>query len=411
MPRARQVSEQERDDSVTVLVPGEGESDAPDASQQWEEFEALRDQGDAGTAGMYVWVYRIPTDAAGNPQSNVETELLFTAPIDVYTLPQLYDRVKREYMPPGMGRELIRMQVRREKMRGVLWQKVVRVAKGSRDDDAGAPSARATEPNVGGIEALARAITGAMQQQNALMLRLFESQRAAPPPDPLAGAEKMVTMITGLAGILVNKTAPAGPATNSLTDMIGAIKQIRELADDMGPTERGDGGERGDSVTGILTAGKPVIELLTALIQRSPAAPAAAPPRRLPPAALRSPTPAPGTVPAQQPLGGTPPIQPTAPTAQGDDPMLLLLSKHVSDICDLIEAGKADAEGIARLVLDAVPEQYDDKFYAIIADEHWLKKLAAVEPRVMNHADFFSHARTFILAEFSDDTQPGAPAS
>ena len=86
--------------------------------------------------------------------------------------------------------------------------------------------------------------------------------------------------------------------------------------------------------------------------------------------------------------------------------MLLQLAKHVSDICTLREQGQGDASGIAKMIMDAVPEKYDEKFYSIVADESWLMKLAALDRRVNDHAEFFGEVRAAILAEFAEEAEP-----
>jgi hypothetical protein len=82
---------------------------------------------------------------------------------------------------------------------------------------------------------------------------------------------------------------------------------------------------------------------------------------------------------------------------------LLTLKKHLGDICTLIDGGSAEPEGIALLILDAIPEEQDEKFYSIVADENYMLKLTAVEPRVRQHAEFFSKVRARILQEFAED--------
>ncbi|MGE0294703.1 MAG: hypothetical protein AB7P97_20320 [Hyphomonadaceae bacterium] len=417
MAARRGTTTQERDDAVLLAPVSSIDGDPLDGDQadQWAQFELLRDASESGEKGFVLWCYREPVDNEGRPTGG-KLSFLFNAPIDAYDLSGIFDRVKNEFMPPGMTRTGIRIHVRKKQGTGIHLNQMFVVEKP-------AQTASATNTNDAALGQLASMIGDALNRQNQMIAELVRSQRTQPAADPFAGADKIVAMVTGLAGVLTKTSAPAGPAANSITDMISAIKQIRELSQDMAPEPRDEGGS-GDanSIPAIMAAGKPYVEMLTALIQRAPNAPAPGM-RRLPPPSrpLAGMTPArpnpnaAGSASVSPTIATPPPVNATMGSAavmpQGDDPMLMLLAKHVSDICNLIEQGKAEPEGIARLILDAIPEQYDEKFYGIVADEFWQLKLAAVEPRVNAHAEFFGKVRAVILAEFADEEPPAEPTA
>lgn len=409
----RNLSDAERDEAVTLVPIDEADADMPgDAAKQWAEFDNLRDQGEAATAGMVVWCYQVPTDPSGQPASGAESALLFSAPIDAYTLAQIFDRVKKEYMPRGSGRALVRISVRREKQRGVVWQKLFPIIKGVRDDE---PEAGRGDDG-GALGKLANMIGDALNRQNAMIAELMRQQRQpVAQVDPIAQSRSIIEMVTALSAVLA-KPVPAAPAGSptGLGELLTVFRDFRKLAREMGDdAPRGEDGE-GNSIPQILQAGKPYVEMLTALIQRAPNAPVPGV-RRLPPAQPPvAPNPnAAGSASVMPPVAATPTINTTmgsaAVTPQGTDPMLLQLKKHLGEICDLIETGTAEPEGMARLILDLVPDEMDEKFYGIVSDQYWMVKLKAVEPRVAQHAEFFGRVREFIMQEFTDETEGSEP--
>ncbi len=395
----RRVSVEEMDESTLLLPAGEPQEIPGDVSEQWEEFEKFRDQEDAANKGMTVWVYRIPTDARGNPESNMDTRLLFTAPIDLYSLPQLYDRIKKEYMPRGYGVGIFRVMIRQNNVKGVKWQKVVTLEKGAKDDEPEAKPDNSGTSIAAVAQLFQKTLDDAMRANRELIGQLLTRQNVAP-PDPFGGAQQIVAMVTGLAGVLMKPAAGAG---GGIAEQVSGIREILKLSNDLGALRGGggdDAGGDGNSISSILQAAAPYANLLKDLLARAPAP--AAPVHRLPPPPMRA-----------EPARAPNPQTVTAPQAQGNDPMLLQLAKHVSDICDLIAQGKAEPEGVALLILDAVPAEYDDRFYEIVAADNWLTKLAAIEPRVRQHTEFFTAVRARIMQEFAEDSEavPGNPAA
>ena len=265
----RRVNADEREEAVELIPAGsdyEGEASPGDASEQWSEFEQFRDQAESDRRGMLIWVYRIPTDAQGIPVTGGETSLLFTAPIDTYpSLPTVFDRVKKEYMPRGYGRALIRIQVRREKKTGVLWQKVFTIEKGARDDEPEAVG------KIGGdIAALAaifqRTLEAQQQQNRELIARILSAQNQAGAVDPMGQARGIIEMVTAItAAINSGKPAAALAAPQTLGEMAGGFREMLKLSREFGnPGVASDEDEGG--VVGVLKAASPFADMIKELI-------------------------------------------------------------------------------------------------------------------------------------------------
>lgn len=422
------ISHDERESASVVLQAGEDVGG--DQSQQWAEFDAFRDQGDASTAGMSVWVYRIPTNAAGEPDGG-DSRQLFTSPIDRYTLQQIFERVKKGFMPRGYGTATIRIMVRRDKVRGVIWQKLFIIEKSSLDDE---PEMGAKVADTSGVAALAEA----MRQQNQLIIQLISRQQNAPvsqspPIDPIESAMKMVTAMTGMMGVLANRTAPAGPAASGVGDMIAGIREMMKLTREIGGMagESADDGADPDGAVGVLKAIAPIADLVKTLIvsgratpavpqlsgpvQAEPAALPAQPARAAQPAPARPTQPARPTVihpermPVDTAVASPPPPTETA-QFQGDNAMFGKVTEILGDLVKLAENG-SDATALGATVVDLIPEAYEQHFLTILESDNWFAKLAAFNPAVNSQPEWFAALRYSILAEYTDDADSTPPAS
>lgn len=403
-----------------------------DVSDDSEVFEQFRESGESETAGKVIWVYRIPTDSKNNPTGE-ESRHLFSAPIDRYDLPQLYDRIKKEYMPRGYGVGTFRILVRTAGQRGVHWKKLLVLEKGAHDDEPEVTTESSSGNNIAAVAQLfQKTLDDAMRANRDLIGQLLARQNAVPAIDPIQQALQLTAAISGMVTAVNSKQTLIGAATGGAVDTLGSIKEMFGFLKSIGVkigTGDGDARDDGDdnSLSKMLEVGKPYVELLGKMIERAPVAPVPGA-RRTPPDAVQpqltgpaanatgGASPARAMPPASAPAPSAPIFEPTiihgtggSGTAEGTDPMLLELAKHVSDICTLLDRGQGEPAGVAKLILDSVPAKYDEKFYAIIADESWLLKLASLDRRVNNHAEFFGQVRALILAEFADDTESETP--
>lgn len=424
----RGVNEMEREGAIE-FIPAGGEAggigmEPNDASEQWSEFETLRDQGEGAARGMFVWVYRIPTDAAGNPVSSVESEQLFVAPIDVYTLPQIFERVKKEYMSRGFGRSLIRIQVRREKVRGVLWQKVFAIIKGLNDDGPDATKGTDASGDGNSIHALAqmfdRTLQAQQEQNRRLIEQMFSRQNSAP-VDPMQQTERMLAMVASLTTAINGRpvAAAAAPA-QTLGEMASGFREMLKLSQEFGGG--GGGFDEPEGALGTLKSLTPWAGVFEKLIDnmKSPAVPVPQMRRapRLPASAM------------PHPDGGNGPTAPSAPgiavqnaarsqgiptpnQPTGSDPMLLKIVEMTNDLITLKSQG-GDPAQIGKTVAGMLTADVEDRLLDLLEADDWFAKLSGFNPRVTEHREFFQIVRDSLLAEyeFSDEipaTGDGAP--
>jgi len=416
------VSEAERE-GAQVLMPADSESSLGDQAQQWDEFDAFREQGESAQAGLNVWVYRVPSDTANNPISGARMSLMFTAPIDRYTIPQILERVKKEYMDRGRAKATIRIHVRKERGAGTLWNKLFLIEKSVADDE---PEASSSNSDIGAIAAVfQKSLDAAAQQNREMLAQLFQRMNAAPAVDPMLQTERMVTMVTGLAGVLAKPSAAVSPAA-SIAEQIAGVREILKLSQSLGSDGGVAGGEETEGTVGVLKAIAPIADLVKELIVNARTVPAVPVRRRLA-APVSSPLsgPAPGTVPAQaaQPVAEPPrvtesvaphgaienPQSSAAPHGVKDeDAMFAKISEVLDGLVAKAEQG-ADPAALGELVADFIPEPYEQRFLNVLDSPHWFEKLAVLNSKVTLHRPFFDTLRAAILAQYAEDETPPEP--
>lgn len=399
------ISEEERENAVELIEAGseyDGVPNPGDASEQWGEFESFRDQAESARRGMLIWVYRIPTDAQGIPVTGGDTSLLFTAPIDTYpSLPMVFNRVKKEYMPRGAGRTLIRIQVRREKKPGVLWQKVFTIEKGTSDDE---PETSTVKP-LDGIGDIARVIQQAMaaqaEQNRALIATLIARQNSASPVDALAQTREMISMVAALTTAMNGRPVAApGPAA-SVTEQLQGFREMMKFARDMGG-EFGGGDDDEPGALGVLKSLTPwagVFEKLLTGMQNRPALPA--PPMQRPPMRRRIMPPNPNLAgaSAQPSVVTAQPAPPVNPKTPEDAAMLLKIVEFSNELITLKNNG-ADPAVIGKQIPDALTPEIESRVLDLLERPDWFKTLSGFNPLVREHEEFFTKVRDAFMAEY-----------
>ena len=409
------------DTEVIDLVPVDGDEIPGDVSEQWEEFEKFRDEADSADKGMTVWVYRIPTDARNNPISNTDTRLLFTSPIDaVDSLPALFSRIKKEYMPRGYGVGMFRIMIRQNQGRGVKWMKVYTLEKGALDDDP----IPVTDPTAPKSDPAMAIVAAAMDRQTAMIERLMNERGGAQPiVNPMEQTQQMVTMITSIAGILVNRPVAAGGAVPTIAEQISGVREIMKLGKELGGDGLGALGESEEQgLTGILKSVAPIAELLKTMIERAPARPPIAPPRlagpgvrRAPPASAApihgagGPVNAPGTatgVPHAEKVAANENLAHYMHNRHGDQAMLLKVTEITNDLITLHETQGADPASLGAALVPMIPAEIEDRLLDLLESNNWFEKLCAFNARVKDHRAFFEGVRTAVLAEYESGGEP-----
>jgi hypothetical protein len=88
--------------------------------------------------------------------------------------------------------------------------------------------------------------------------------------------------------------------------------------------------------------------------------------------------------------------------------MLDTIRAQLDNVCNLAQQG-ADPKEAAGLVMDLIPDRYDDHLYRLVASERFVKNLALLNKRVNDYAPWFEQLRAAMLAEF-DTGEPSVPS-
>jgi hypothetical protein len=387
-----------------------------DVSDDAEVFEQFRSAAETERAGVELAVYRVPTDFKNNPTGE-EGRHLFSTPIDRYDLPQLYDRIKKEYMPRGYGVGTFRLMVRRKGMRGIIWKKLIVLEKGMADDEPLPPM-----PEIKSGDPAVSALADALNRQNELLSQLFMRQQAPQNlPDPMAQTERMLAMVASLTTAINGRPVAAGPS-QTLGDMASGFREMLKLSREFGGGDSGGGGdEEGGGVAGVLKAAAPFADVLKALIERQGAAVPALPApqaqprmmRREPPRAPAPPRPQPprqnvtaagGSVNEPGRVSGIP-----LANTPGENAVLMKIVEMTNDLIQLRNGG-GDPALIGKTFAGMVPPNVEDQLLDLLDANDWFEKLCAFNPAVAPHRDFFQIVRDSMLAEYEFEAEIPAGA-
>jgi hypothetical protein len=404
-----------------LLMPaGSSSGYDPETEAAFEQFrEDLRTHNTDGT----LWCYRMPLDERGDLIANAKNTILFTAPIQRYSLEEVIARVQSEYMVAPERRACIRIAGTRKGERGVRFNTVVMVEISARAAEVTKDPARES------IAELLRALQDGQKATVAMVREMFTQQHqapalpAAPPITQLRElAEIMFLLNGGKAGQAPAALAPVAPP--SVLDQLKTLRELRgfvgELAGDLGDGAEGEEGGGGGALS-VLKHLSPWAGVFGQLMQRQAGG---APPRRLvrvpapiaaAPGAPRGPiaTGAPGGAPAQPAATHAPGIAPMTPIVQQPtpaapeehDPVLAQMREQFAALTQAAQEGSDPAQ-MAGVVLTMIPENSPAEASLLgLLDEHlWFQKICAVYPAAAQHAEWFARLRLAILAEYPDDS-------
>lgn len=381
-------------------------------SDQEAAYENLRNSGEQQREGMQVWVYMLPTDAAGQVAASGKWEQLFTAPVDRYGLDEILQIVRDDHMgPEGAKRWNVRIVVRKNGQRGYLSNQLFIVRAGIAKVPPGAQQpSQLTE-----VMAQFRQMMEAQQQrQDALLAQLA---RPAPPAvDPTQTALNMVQALSQMAATMIQKTAPA-PA-GGILEMITTLRAVKGLSDDLSP---GDGGGRREGgamgvVRELLPLAKPILEALAQRAgQPAPQPMLSAPPSMPLPITPAQPVPpaAPAGYPEAQfgaPLGKQEDQPVSASTQATKDQQRAELVALLGGLADLSAATPpcAPQTAAAEIVktLAALPDDDLNSALDVLENPLWFTILASLQPKMAGKETWFSQVREIVIATEWDALAP-----
>jgi hypothetical protein len=401
---------------------GAGAAADPDQERAFYEFQAAAEQEGGGYT---LWVFRVPTDHEGKVGANTKLVRLFTAPIDRYKLDEILSIVTDDYMGPADVEWLVRIQIRKDDENGLKRNMLFVVRrKRQKANESG-------DQNL--LSEVSRLLSEQAERSQQMMLQLQSAQQRQPAADPMDGALKIVTVMTGMMAPMLAAVAGRAPAAvdsagpfDQMTKMFAAMRSLKGLSDDFGG---GGGGGAAESDGGTLALAKDVIvpglaslaQIIAATkggqAQPSPgvsppvAAPAMpafqpAPPPAAPPNVL----PFPPQPPAAAPATGAQPFPPQPPQpepAMNDAQMLQHLKTVIEGLSQMAGPG-SDPKAMADQVMSLMPDdpKVDDMIYTRLSAPNWFEGLQLLVPAIAPQKEWFTLLRDEILKGFEDGT-PG----
>lgn len=367
-----------------------------EADAQQSAFDELRDDASTDKSGLFVWVYRMPTDEKGEPNGRAKLEHLFTVPIDGSSLDQIFHRVRAEFMTePDDRKWFVRVQVR-ELGRGVRWSQIHVVRRG-----AGiTPTAPGIAPAQAGGElgAILAQILKANEAQQARMDEMI-ARLSAPKPVQEFSLEKMIALqasarqeMVMMMGAMSQMMRPQdnsnSNAMSQMDQMLGMFQKMDQLRNAMG----GDNNNGGGLLGTLAPLGMKLLDVVKA--QQS-AAPAVIPAQPVFPPQLPEQNPA--VIPSQQTAVASP---------QGDN-VLFLIKDQLGQLAQLAAITPVDKVSlVAEQVMQAIPEQFDEQLYSILSGMNWWDHLTLAQPALIPHRDWMTALRAEILKSYEPDKAP-----
>lgn len=386
----------------------ESEQNDPDLNKAFYDFIDTVNQ--EANSGGTIKVFRVPTDAAGNPRPKTQGKsTLFSVPVGACTFDDICDRVVKDFMNPG-EKTTIQLMATQDGKSGIRFNRMITLEKGRGEYVNGGAS--------GEIAQLMRLMNEQRAQDRSEMRELL-SQRSVPAVDPLSQSLAITKQLTEMAVAMSGRSVPGSPGVaapvGSPTDPNNMMNQMMAMMMTrmMKKFFDGDDGERKqDASAGILdnirALAAPLLQAKAASEERA----LTAEKRMLAHERLSPPTPPAPEVPArgQSYSVETPQPQnepPSAPKTTEDAKMkLMAMLKEALPLIVEIAKSKSAPEDAARLALKEIPEDdHDlaDALYALVQEDDCLKQMAVLEPRVMEHSEWFEKFRGALRDEFDPD--------
>lgn len=242
----------------------------------------------------------------------------------------------------------------------------------------------------------------AQNERTEAMIREVLNRQSGGIQDPISAMVQMM-------GVMVQfqQMMPKPPPAPSLIDEVQKLAMLKEIFSDIG-----GGGDTSESGVWLKMLDKFGTPLVNALGQPQPAQVPGAPVMQLPyqpqphaqfPGYMTNPQardpnkamPMPPPQNAQIPHVPQPQPKPS----QKDDPEM---KANVNRLVGFAKMG-IDAGYVAEQILNLTPEADEEKLYNFIAADNCIELMAAVNPEVNQHREFFNELRSHILAAFTQE--------
>lgn len=364
------------------------DADTESAWDAWQE-----DLKTSGTGGK-VRVYKVPSDDEGNPRTNAKgAQLTYLGAWEhqQYGFDEMCAMLTQKFLAPGETC-YVRMIGLRAGARGIQFNRYVQLQRDATDSNANAPQTQ--------FDAVVRAMQDTQRQTAEMVQRL-----SAPPV--VTAPESRSLISPELKEVLIACIPVMGTIVGALIQRPKPQSDMATLIEAMGKMKEFISGESSsasdDSTVSIVKAVAPgALQLLATLTaNRQPVPPRA--PRRLPAPGtaptritVAQPTPAPVTQPTPAPI----PTVPANPLES--DPMLAQLQPQLETLAQIAETN-ADPAEVAKLVLDSVPESFDEKLWQLISDPSRFNRLFILAPKLNTHKEWMEKLRVALVAEYTDD--------
>jgi hypothetical protein len=390
--------------------------DDSDTEKAWSEWGDNLKQSQ--TKGI-IRVAKVPTNDDGTPNPIKKGQAqLFSFPHDQYSFDEVLDKIRLEFMEPGET-ICIRLTGVRTSASGhsgvVPFNRILSVTR-----------SRLPGPLPTGDGSQLSDVLRQFREMSAAQGKVLQDLLARPAAEPPPQVKPAGDIVKEWLGILLPTITPIALALiarqpkggNDLTSMINALAQLKGL---MPGENNGDGDD--NSTLGIIKSVAPQgLALLTELAKN-----------RQPQAALVSQNQAPRVNP-NQPTRPALPVtasDPTRPTTVAPDPvvrspnpaelptdpkqleeqaMFNQLKPVLEQLAEFAEQN-ADIEQVAPLLMDMLPEAYDDTLYQSVSDPQKFARLKLLCPKMELHPQWWEALRVRILAEYSDDADTAPVAT
>jgi hypothetical protein len=231
--------------------------------------------------------------------------------------------------------------------------------------------------------------------------RIFEAINTR--PDPTAQMQQTLALMASMREAMGLNAAPVAAANPSamLGDIVGAIRQLREVSAEISPPPAP--AIDADNPMALLPD---ILGVVKAAMQSRADAPV--PALMLPPSLAGGPEVAPQ--PPQMPdpgAGGAsgqyqPPAEPQPnPDESEQEIMLTLFKLYASRLMKMAQTNApiaAAADEVARML--------PDDLFDVLASDHWFEALCAIRPDCAQHKDWLTAVREKVLADYFED-EPG----
>lgn len=372
----------------------EGGVDA-DQEQSFDDFRAAH----AGTEKeLSVWCFNVPTDKTGQALTRGRLGQMFTVPVDQWTMDELVQHVRDDWMADDQTLKTIRVHIR-ETGGGIRWNKLIEVHK-KFNRDAGIKAVKSEMSEV--LSEMRRMQEDSNNRLMQVIARMQERPASAPQSMDMMTmmkwmSENQTSNMQTLA-VLLNAMKPTTNGANDLMTMLGAMGKIRDVASDLLPAT----GES-DSPMGTVKALAPFAVLLKSLMDKSSTTPAPAPAA---PALLTGPAP---VAPAPPPPVAAPaPIIQPPDSDEGKAKMLGELREQLGMLAQ-IAGNKPNVKEVASTLLPMLPEEMDEMIYNTLSADNWFDRLCFIQPAIKPHKEWFAGLRDELLASFTE-VDPDKPA-